>query len=159
MQCSGGKRLHETLDVCTTYPKRCHIQPKFNNQLLSNKVTNKENIWAIHTVVINWSYVSNVQGCCLSKGLCEPCNFIWIERSMLRAKQKKERFYSFNLMIKQIDLSLLEKFQLLKEIKDLEKMLRLKSYFIQKTPLGYKVIINNSYEGMIYHTEIFENLK
>lgn len=28
-----------------------------------------------------------------------------------------------------------------------------------KTPLGYKVIVNNSFEGMIYHNEIFENLK
>lgn len=28
-----------------------------------------------------------------------------------------------------------------------------------KTPLGFKVIVNNSFEGMIFHSEIFENLK
>ena len=28
-----------------------------------------------------------------------------------------------------------------------------------KTPLGYKVIVNNRYEGMIFHSEVFENLK
>lgn len=52
-----------------------------------------------------------------------------------------------------------EKFQLLKEIKELEKNAEVEIILYSKTPLGYKVIINNSYEGMIYHTEIFENLK
>ena len=52
-----------------------------------------------------------------------------------------------------------EKFQLLKEIKDLEKNAEVEIILYSKTPLGYKVIVNNSYEGMIYHTEIFENLK
>ena len=52
-----------------------------------------------------------------------------------------------------------EKFQLLKEIKDLEKNTEAEIILYSKTPLGYKVIVNNSYEGMIYHTEIFENLK
>jgi predicted RNA-binding protein (virulence factor B family) len=28
-----------------------------------------------------------------------------------------------------------------------------------KTPLGYKVIVNNAYEGLIYHNEIFEPIK
>ncbi|RXI27683.1 DNA-binding protein [Aliarcobacter trophiarum LMG 25534] len=28
-----------------------------------------------------------------------------------------------------------------------------------KTPLGFKVIVNNSFEGMIFHSEIFENLR
>ena len=27
-----------------------------------------------------------------------------------------------------------------------------------KTPLGFKVIVNNLYDGMIFHTEIFENI-
>lgn len=27
-----------------------------------------------------------------------------------------------------------------------------------KTPLGFKVVVNNSYEGLIYHNEIFENI-
>ena len=52
-----------------------------------------------------------------------------------------------------------EKFQLLKEIKDLEKNAEVEIILYSKTPLGYKVIVNNSYEGMIYHTEVFENLK
>ncbi len=28
-----------------------------------------------------------------------------------------------------------------------------------KTPLGFKVVVNNAYEGLIYHNEIFENIK
>ena len=52
-----------------------------------------------------------------------------------------------------------EKFELLKEIKDLEKNAEVEIILYSKTPLGYKVIVNNSYEGMIYHTEIFENIK
>jgi predicted RNA-binding protein (virulence factor B family) len=28
-----------------------------------------------------------------------------------------------------------------------------------KTPLGYKVIVNNAYEGLIYHNEVFEPIK
>lgn len=28
-----------------------------------------------------------------------------------------------------------------------------------KTPLGFKVIVQNSYEGLIYHNEIFENIQ
>ncbi len=52
-----------------------------------------------------------------------------------------------------------EKYDLLKEVKDLEKNAEVEIILYSKTPLGYKVIVNNSYEGMIYHTEIFENLK
>ncbi|MDD3055058.1 MAG: S1-like domain-containing RNA-binding protein [Aliarcobacter sp.] len=52
-----------------------------------------------------------------------------------------------------------EKYNLLKEIKDLEKNTEVQIILYSKTPLGYKVIVNNSYDGMIYHTEIFENLK
>ena len=52
-----------------------------------------------------------------------------------------------------------EKFDLLKEIKNLEKNDEVEIILYSKTPLGYKVIVNNSYDGMIYHTEIFENIK
>jgi predicted RNA-binding protein (virulence factor B family) len=31
-------------------------------------------------------------------------------------------------------------------------------FVIAKTPLGFKVIANNKYEGMIYHNEIFEEI-
>ncbi len=30
---------------------------------------------------------------------------------------------------------------------------------ISKTPLGFKCIVNDKYEGLIYHNEIFENIK
>jgi predicted RNA-binding protein (virulence factor B family) len=30
---------------------------------------------------------------------------------------------------------------------------------IAKTPLGYKCIVNDKYEGLIYHNEIFENIE
>ena len=30
---------------------------------------------------------------------------------------------------------------------------------IAKTPLGYKVIVDHRYEGMIYHNEIFEDIR
>ena len=52
-----------------------------------------------------------------------------------------------------------EKYDLLKEVKGLEKNAEVEIILYSKTPLGYKVIVNNSYEGMIYRTEIFENLK
>ena len=52
-----------------------------------------------------------------------------------------------------------EKFDLLKEIKGLDKNDEVEIILYSKTPLGYKVIVNNSYDGMIYHTEIFENIK
>ena len=59
-------------------------------------------------------------------------------------------------MIEQNRLIASEKYELLKEVRDLKKMMRLKSFYILKTPLGYKVIVNNRYEGMIYHTEILK---
>jgi len=30
---------------------------------------------------------------------------------------------------------------------------------LARTPMGYKVIVNNSYEGMIFHNEIFEDIE
>jgi predicted RNA-binding protein (virulence factor B family) len=32
-------------------------------------------------------------------------------------------------------------------------------FIIAKTPLGYKVIVDDKFEGMIYHNEIFEEIK
>ena len=52
-----------------------------------------------------------------------------------------------------------EKYELLKEVRDLEKNDEVEIILYSKTPLGYKVIVNNRYEGIIYHTEIFENLR
>ncbi len=46
--------------------------------------------------------------------------------------------------------------------KDLEPLRELKNadlLIIAKTPLGYKVIVENLYEGMIFNNEIFESIK
>ncbi|WP_419768347.1 S1 RNA-binding domain-containing protein [Arcobacter sp.] len=45
-----------------------------------------------------------------------------------------------------------------KDIIGLEKNDEVMILLYSKTPLGYKVIVNNLYEGMIFHTEIFENI-
>ena len=52
-----------------------------------------------------------------------------------------------------------EKYDLLKKIRNLEKNDEVEIILYSKTPLGYKVIVNNRYEGMIFHSEVFENLK
>ena len=51
-----------------------------------------------------------------------------------------------------------EKFLLSKEPEDLEKNDEVEILLYVKTPLGFKVIVNNRYEGLIYHNEIFENI-
>lgn len=51
-----------------------------------------------------------------------------------------------------------EKYILQKEPKNLKKNDKVEIILYSKTPLGYKVIVNNLYEGMIFHSEIFENL-
>lgn len=52
-----------------------------------------------------------------------------------------------------------EKYELLKTPKDLNKNDEVEIIVYSKTPLGFKVIVNNLYEGMIFHNEIFENIK
>ena len=92
---------------------------------------------------------------------------IGLPKHILVPKNKQKGTYSIG-MKKVLQLQLdektdrliaSEKFDLLKEVKDLEKNAEVKIILYSKTPLGYKVIVNNSYDGMIYHTEIFENLK
>ena len=92
---------------------------------------------------------------------------IGLPKHILVPKNKQKGTYSIG-MKKVLQLQLdektdrliaSEKFDLLKEVKDLEKNAEVEIILYSKTPLGYKVIVNNSYEGMIYHTEIFENLK
>lgn len=46
-----------------------------------------------------------------------------------------------------------------KETKDLEVNQKVNVLVLSKTPLGYKVIIENLYEGMLFENEIFEVLK
>src|SRR5574344_2007912 len=52
-----------------------------------------------------------------------------------------------------------EKFILSSEPKNLKQGDEVEIILYSKTPLGFKVIVNNLYEGMIFHSEIFENLK
>jgi len=44
------------------------------------------------------------------------------------------------------------------EPKDLEKNQKMNVLVLSKTPLGYKVIVENLYEGMLFSNEIFEKL-
>ncbi|QKF66350.1 putative RNA-binding protein (S1 domain) [Arcobacter venerupis] len=92
---------------------------------------------------------------------------IGLPKHILVPKNKQKGTYSIgNTKVLQLQLDertnrliASEKYDLLKEIKNLEKNAEVEIILYSKTPLGYKVIVNNSYDGMIYHTEIFENLK
>jgi len=42
--------------------------------------------------------------------------------------------------------------------KNLKRNQKVKGLIISKTPMGYKVIVENLYEGMLFNNEIFENL-
>jgi len=46
-----------------------------------------------------------------------------------------------------------------KDTKDLNENQKVDVLVLSKTPLGYKVIIENLYEGMLFENEIFETLK
>lgn len=43
--------------------------------------------------------------------------------------------------------------------KELHTLTKVDILVVAKTPLGFKVIANNAYEGMLYHNEIFEPIK
>lgn len=45
-----------------------------------------------------------------------------------------------------------------KKVKGLSTNQEVEILVITKTPLGYKCIVENKYEGLIYHNEIFENI-
>ncbi len=51
-----------------------------------------------------------------------------------------------------------EKFTLSKVTKEFNKNDEVEILPFIKTPLGFKVIVNNEFEGLIYHNEIFENI-
>lgn len=80
-------------------------------------------------------------------------------------KQKSSFFVgSYKVLQLQLDektsrLIASEKFNLEKTPKNLKENDEMEIILYAKTPLGYKVIANNMYEGMIFHSEIFENLK
>lgn len=46
-----------------------------------------------------------------------------------------------------------------KKVKNLKPHQEVKILIISKTPLGYKCLVNDKYEGLIYHTEIFEEIE
>jgi len=46
-----------------------------------------------------------------------------------------------------------------KDTKDLKSNQKVNVMVLSKTPLGYKVIVENLYEGMLFENEIFEELK
>lgn len=46
-----------------------------------------------------------------------------------------------------------------RRVKGLAPNKEVKIVIIAKTPLGYKCIVNEKYEGLIYHNEIFENIE
>jgi hypothetical protein len=45
-----------------------------------------------------------------------------------------------------------------KHVKGLKPQQEVDILILTKTPLGYKVLVENKYEGLIYHNEIFENI-
>ncbi len=52
-----------------------------------------------------------------------------------------------------------EKYELSKDIENLQQNDEVDILLYSKTPLGFKVIVNNKYDGMIFHNEIFENIR
>ncbi|MBN2781950.1 MAG: DNA-binding protein [Campylobacterales bacterium] len=46
-----------------------------------------------------------------------------------------------------------------KRVKNLSPHQEVKIIIISKTPLGYKCLVEDKYEGLIYHNEIFENIE
>ncbi|MEA1955510.1 MAG: S1-like domain-containing RNA-binding protein [Campylobacterota bacterium] len=46
-----------------------------------------------------------------------------------------------------------------RKVRNLSPQQEVKILVITKTPLGYKCIVEDKYEGLIYHTEIFEDIK
>ena len=51
-----------------------------------------------------------------------------------------------------------EKFSLKEATKEFKQNDEVEIIIYTKTPLGFKVVVNNCYEGLIYHNEIFENI-
>merc|ERR1711879_626661 len=52
-----------------------------------------------------------------------------------------------------------EKFTLNKDPMDFKQNDEVEILVYIKTPLGFKLVVNNKYEGLIYHNEIFENVQ
>ena len=92
---------------------------------------------------------------------------IGLSKDILVPKNKQRSSYTiggYKVLQLQLDdrtnrLIANEKFTLEKNIKKFEKNDEVDILLYSKTPLGFKVIVNNKTEGMIFHNEIFENVK
>ena len=92
---------------------------------------------------------------------------IGLPKDLLVPKNRQKGTYnigSYKVLQMQFDertsrLIASEKYILEEEPKNLKQGDEVEIILYSKTPLGFKVIVNNRYEGMIFHSEIFENLK
>ena len=92
---------------------------------------------------------------------------IGLPKDLLVPKNRQKGTYnigSYKVLQMQFDertsrLIASEKYILEEEPKNLKQGDEVEIILYSKTPLGFKVIVNNSYEGMIFHSKIFENLK
>lgn len=92
---------------------------------------------------------------------------IGLSKDILVPKNKQRSSYTiggYKVLQLQLDektnrLIANEKFTLEKNIKKFELNDEVDILIYSKTPLGFKVIVNHKTEGMIFHNEIFENIK
>ena len=92
---------------------------------------------------------------------------IGLPKDLLVPKNRQKGTYnigSYKVLQMQFDertsrLIASEKYILEEEPKNLKQGDEVEIILYSKTPLGFKVIVNNLFEGMIFHSEIFENLK
>lgn len=92
---------------------------------------------------------------------------IGLPKDLLVPKNRQKGTYnigSYKVLQMQFDertsrLIASEKYILEEDPKNLKQGDEVEIILYSKTPLGFKVIVNNLFEGMIFHSEIFENLK
>ncbi|WP_434240029.1 CvfB family protein [Aliarcobacter cryaerophilus] len=92
---------------------------------------------------------------------------IGLAKDLLVPKNRQKGTYnigSYKVLQMQFDertsrLIASEKYILEEEPKNLKQGDEVEIILYSKTPLGFKVIVNNLFDGMIFHSEIFENLK
>ncbi len=91
---------------------------------------------------------------------------IGLPKDILVPKNKQKSSFnvgSYKVLQLQLDertdrLIASEKFNLLKNPAKYEVNTEVEIIVYSQTPLGFKVIVDNKYEGMLFHNEIFENL-
>lgn len=87
---------------------------------------------------------------------------LFIPKSAQKRPLKKGEFHIFYIDLDKktnrlIGSTKLERY-LSNDTKHLQRNQQIELIIISKTPLGYKVIADNRYEGMLYHNEIFEKI-